>query len=102
MRLSETSICSSAVLPIFAVLLTAIIAVSTHAHAARGGENKPHVLFLISEDPDNYKAHETMPSFAKTLEATQGYKVTVIKGEGELTAFRFPGLSAALAEADLL
>ena len=60
------------------------------------------ILILFSEDPDNYKAHETMPVFARTLEATNRYQVTLIKGEGELTAFRFPGLLEALAKTDLL
>ena len=60
------------------------------------------ILILFSEDPDNYKAHETMPVFARSLETTKRYQVTLIKGEGELTAFRFPGLPEALAKTDLL
>jgi type 1 glutamine amidotransferase len=102
MRPSQIFIRSNAALSLFAVLLVAIVTSSNTVHAARGAENKHRVLFLISEDPDNYKAHETMPPFAKNLERTHGYKVTVIKGEGELTAFRFPGLLPALADADLL
>ena len=83
------------------VLLAAVLAAFVPLQIAQAAE-KPHVLFLISEDPDNYRAHETIPPFARTLERTQGYKVTVIKGEGELTAFRFPGLLPALATTDLL
>src|SRR5688572_14344316 len=70
--------------------------------AQEGRTNAKQILILISEDPDNYKAHETMPVVAKTLESTNHYDVTLIKGEGELTAFRFPGLLEALAKTDLL
>jgi hypothetical protein len=87
---------------IFAAVLAGWIGTAQTLQAARSEEKKPHVLFLISEDPDNYKAHETMPPFARNLERTEGYKVTVIKGEGPLTAFVFPGLLPALADADLL
>lgn len=83
-----------------AVLLVALIVAPVPASAA--GAKKPHVLFLISEDPDNYKAHETIPPFAASLQRAQNVRVTVIKGEGELTAFRYPGLMQALADTDLI
>lgn len=60
-----------------------------------------HIVFLISEDPDNYGAHETIPPFAAKLQREQGFKVTVLLGEGPRNAFEFPGLEV-LAEADLL
>ena len=60
----------------------------------------PRVVFLISEDPDNYGAHETIPPFAEWLEDAHGFAVTVILGEGEPVAFRFPELEEALADAD--
>lgn len=28
---------------------------------------KPHIVFLISEDPHNYEAHKTIPQFADML-----------------------------------
>ena len=84
-----------AVLLLGAMLLSPVRAQGARADAKR-------ILILFSEDPDNYKAHETMPVFARTLEATNRYNVTLIKGEGELTAFRFPGLLDALAKTDLL
>jgi type 1 glutamine amidotransferase len=93
---------SHALFTCLALLLAAIITLPRPLEAATAPKKTPRVLFLISEDPDNYKAHETMPRFAKTLERTKDFRVSVIKGEGELTAFRFPGLLPALAEADVV
>ncbi len=62
----------------------------------------PRVLFLISEDPDNYEAHRTIPIFAETLRTKHGFEVTVIKGEGPRTAFSFAGLVDALGRTDLV
>lgn len=64
-------------------------------------KEKPHVVFLISEDPDNYEATRTVPVFAEKLRKDQGFNVTVITGEGPRTAFHFPGLEV-LSDADLL
>lgn len=64
-------------------------------------EDKPHLVFLISEDPNNYDAHLTIPIYAEYLRKQQGFEVTVIKGKGERHAFEFPGLEV-LDEADLL
>lgn len=64
-------------------------------------KEKGHVVFLISEDPDNYEATRTVPVFAEKLRKEQGFRVTVLVGEGPRTAFRFPGLDV-LSEADLL
>jgi hypothetical protein len=64
-------------------------------------KEKGHVVFLISEDPDNYEATTTVPVFAEKLRTEQGFKVTVIVGEGPRTAFHFPGLDV-LSDADLL
>jgi type 1 glutamine amidotransferase len=60
------------------------------------------VLFLISEDPDNYEAHRTIPPYADALRTQHGLEVQVIKGEGPRTAFSFPGLPAALGRTDLV
>lgn len=60
-----------------------------------------HIVFLISEDPDNYDAHLTIPIFAQQLKKELGYQVTVLRGTGERQAFEFPGLEA-LKEADLV
>src|SRR5690606_3806394 len=63
-------------------------------------QKKPHIVFLISEDPHNYEAHLTVPKFADLLKK-KNFEVTVIKGSGELNAFSFGGLEV-LDKADLL
>ena len=60
---------------------------------------KPHLVFLVSEDTLNYEAHRTIPQFAKELE--KEYRVTVIESEGSLAQSSFPGIEV-LKEADLL
>lgn len=61
----------------------------------------PHIVFLISEDPDNYEAHLTIPVFAKQLETELRYQVTVLQGTGERHAYKFPKLEV-LQKADLV
>lgn len=77
---------------------------SLYKHTDSEGEkgDRPHILFLISEDPHNYEAHKTIPRFAKMLNREHDFETTVIPGEGELTSFHFPGLTEAISEADLL
>ena len=84
-----------------ATLLLAFLVIPASANAAGAGK-KPSVLFLISEDPDNYEADKTIPPYAEELQRTQGFQTKVIKGEGPLTAFSYPGLLPALAETDLV
>lgn len=64
-------------------------------------KEKLHIVFLISEDPDNYEAPRTISAFAEYLRQNHRFKVTVLLGEGPRTAFRFPGLEA-ISQADLL
>lgn len=64
-------------------------------------QRKAHIVFLISEDPDNYEAHKTVPAFAEMLERDHGFKVTVLLGEGPREAYSFPNIDA-VAKADLL
>lgn len=64
-------------------------------------KRKPHIVFLISEDPDNYEATRTVPVFAQQLRKEHGFKVTVLVGEGPRSAFSFPGLNV-LSSADLV
>lgn len=68
---------------------------------ARADKPVPHLVFLISEDPSNYEAHKTIPAFAQMLRHEHGFRCTVIQGEGQPGAFRFPGLEV-LKKADLL
>lgn len=62
---------------------------------------KSHIVFLISEDPDNYEAHKTIPAFAEMLERDYNFKVTVLLGEGPREAYSFPNIDA-VSKADLL
>lgn len=64
-------------------------------------EKKPHVVFLISKDPDNYQAHKTIPQFADMLAQDYGFETTVLLGKGDLSAYRFPN-PEIISEADLL
>src|SRR5690606_27985540 len=64
-------------------------------------KKKPHIVFLISEDPDNYEAHKTIPPFAEMLEKEEGFQVTVLKAKGERNSSEFPGLEI-LSEANLV
>ncbi len=82
------------------LLLTDAGAVS--AESGKQAQNKkPSIVFLISEDPDNYEAHLTIPVFAEYLEKELGYQVTVLQGRGERHAYEFPGLEI-LKKADLV
>ncbi len=65
-------------------------------------KEQAHILFLISEDPNNYEAHKTIPRFARMLNRDHNFETTVIQGQGDLNAFHFPDLHSAIAEADLL
>lgn len=60
-----------------------------------------HIVFLISEDPDNYGAHLTIPEFANYLRENKPYKTTVLQGESNRTSYRFPNFEV-LKEADLV
>ncbi len=61
----------------------------------------PKIVFLVSEDPNNYEATRTIPVFAKMLADRYGCQCEVIQGEGQPGEFRFPGLET-LEDADLL
>ena len=83
------------------LLVIAFVYQATNDTYAQKPEGKvPHVLFLISEDPDNYKATTTIPVFAGKLKE-QGYRTTVLLGEGERGSFRFPGMDV-ISDVDLV
>lgn len=71
------------------------------AFYATQAQEMKHVVFLISEDPDNYEAPRTIPPFAEKLEHEYRIKTTVLLGEGERSAFRFPGFEV-VSDADLV
>jgi len=82
--------------------LTGIVAMDRSTESQNLTLDKPpHIVFLISEDPDNYEAHLTIPAFAEQLEKELGYQVTVLQGTGERQAYEFPGLQV-LNKADLV
>ena len=91
---------------IMTVLIALLIDLACFGGKALGSDtqvDKPaqHLVFLVSEDPNNYEAHKTIPPFAEMLRREHGFDCTVIQGEGEPGAFRFPGLEV-LEKADLL
>lgn len=61
----------------------------------------PRVVFLVSKDPLNYKADETIPVFAKYLKAEKGYNIKVIEAEGPRTSAHIPNIKA-IQKADVL
>lgn len=78
----------------------------TTSHPLTAGEgldknDKANIVFLISEDPDNYEAHKTVPVFAENLRRTYGINITVLLGQGPRNAFHFKNIDV-LQEADLL
>ncbi len=64
-------------------------------------KKKPHIVFLITEDSNNYEAHKTVPRFAEMLKKEQGYQVTVLLGKGDHGSYSYPSMEA-LSKADLL
>lgn len=88
----------------FKFLLLFLILVNATAAMSSGFPehiDKPHIVFLINEDPLNYQAHITMPKFANMLTSKLDFKVTVLLGKGDLASCHFPGLEI-LSEADLV
>lgn len=77
------------------------IAVMMTALPAQADEEALHIVILTGEDPANYAAHQTMPRFAQWLERREGFKTTVLIGEGELEAHHLPNLEV-IKEADLV
>lgn len=78
-----------------------ICAVSVNPSKAQRDAKKPHLVFLISEDPLNYEADVTIPPFADSLQKSGLFTTTVLKGTGKHESFQFDGLSA-LKKADVL
>jgi type 1 glutamine amidotransferase len=74
---------------------------SRHVENSRAGKRGPQLVFLVSQDPNNYEAHKTIPPFAEMLQKKYGFKSKVIQGEGDPGAFHFPGLEE-VGQADLL
>lgn len=82
------------------LLIVMDVGMSTSAFAIAKSK-LPHIVFLISEDPDNYGAHLTIPAFAKSLSETGQYKTTVLLGSSNRTSYRFPNFEI-VNKADLV
>jgi type 1 glutamine amidotransferase len=61
--------------------------------------DKRSIVMMIGED--EYKTNETLPEFAKTELEPAGFRVTIVHSATD-DLNHFPGLVAALADADLL
>lgn len=59
------------------------------------------IVFLVSKDPLNYQADETIPLFADYLKAKGKYRIRVIEAQGPRTSAHIPHISA-VKNADLL
>jgi type 1 glutamine amidotransferase len=75
--------------------LFAVVAVVLAAGAAQ----PKHIVFMIGED--EYKTWETLPEFVAKDLKPRGYRITIIQAN-EADKNNFPGLTAALTDADLL
>jgi type 1 glutamine amidotransferase len=84
----------------FLLALLMCVTVSSEVMAQKSGK-KPHLVFLINEDPLNYEAHITIPPFADSLQRTGQFTTTVLKGRGNHESFQFDGLKA-IEKADVL
>ena len=62
---------------------------------------KSSIVFLVTEDTNNYEAHKTIPAFAELIEKEHGYKTTVLLGTGGHGDYKYSGIDA-LSNADLL
>ncbi len=79
-------------------LVAAFVAI-TGSSLAAGAEKTGHVVFMIGED--EYQTWDTLPEFAEKELQTRGYRVTIIHAD-KADKNDFPGLVAALRDADVL
>ena len=88
--------------PLIALLSWAAINAFVEANVTSAEiKKKPSIVFLVTEDTNNYEAHKTIPKFAELLEREHGYKTTVLLGTGGHGDYRYPSMDA-LSNADLL
>lgn len=64
-------------------------------------KKKQRIVFLVTEDPDNYEAHKTVPKFAQMLREKYGYETSVLLGSGGHGSYTYPQIEK-IAAADLL
>lgn len=85
---------------ILGILLILTLSLGCQSSVSPAKEQK-RVVFLVSEDPDNYEADQTIPVFARQLENKFKIRTRVLVAEGEQTSAVFPGIEV-LDSADLL
>lgn len=61
----------------------------------------PNIVFLVSEDPSNYKSVQTIPVLAGMLRDRYGCRCIILEREEKLSAAQFPGLEV-IRKADLV
>jgi type 1 glutamine amidotransferase len=86
------------VLGIVAACLCGVAAIAG-GQDANTGAARPHVVFMIGED--EYQTETTLPAFARSDLEPKGLRVSVIHAAKD-DPNDFPGLVAALADADLV
>src|SRR5690625_5329548 len=70
-----------------------IYTVNTGCQSAdKSGKAKKNIVFLVSQDPDNYEADRTIPVFAEQLQDKFKIGTRVLKAEGERTSSVFTGI----------
>ncbi len=82
-----------------ALLVSAFIIFVALVASASEASKPAHVVIMIGED--EYKTWETLPEFVKSDLTPRGYRVTIIQADAA-DKNNFPGLVAALRDADLL
>lgn len=80
------------------ILLITVIWIVSSLHAARAADSA-RIVFMIGED--EYHTWETLPEFAEKDLRPKGYHVTIVNTDAS-NPNDFPGLVAALRDADLL
>lgn len=81
-------------------ILVLLISVLVIAPSSMGADGK-HVVIMAVEDPNNYDAVNSMREFGEKELNQLGHRVTLLEGNQALPT-DFPGLIAALPDADLL
>lgn len=82
------------IVPVAALMIWVVFSAFSEAR-------KPSIVFLITEDTNNYKATTTIPKFAELLEKEHGYETTVLLGSGGHGDYKYPSVDA-VTNADVL
>jgi type 1 glutamine amidotransferase len=80
------------------LILLAVLVLGANPQTTRAAE-PAHIVFMIGED--EYHTWETLPAFAETDLKPLGYRITIVNADAA-DKNNFPGIVAALHDADLL